>query len=232
MNKISDLNNKNNYPIYSVRDGAFRTYGRVIEGIDTSELIAYMEQNTAIPEEGNVYVASVPAMEDLPVVKQLSEAFYGGMPIQAGYCNGKNSTLNGLEYHKGSEINIAATDFVLMLGHIWDITEDLEYASNWAQVFYVEKGTAIELYQTTLHLSPCRTCEDGFKACVILPEGTNTPLTDEEKSVRNQAYAQRFSEAGLLLERNKWVIAHPEREALVNRGAHPGVLGENRELVF
>ena len=232
MNKISDLNNKNNYPIYSVRDGAFRTYGRVLEGIDASAILAYMEQQTDVPEEGNIYVASVPEIEKLPVIKQLSEAFYGGMPIQAGYCNGKNSTLNGLEYHKGSEINIAATDFVLMLGHIWDVTEDLVYASNWAQVFYVEKGTAIELYQTTLHLSPCRTCDEGFKAAVILPKGTNTPLTEEEKAARNKAYNDGLTEAGLLLDRNKWVIAHSEREQLINRGAHPGILGENRELKY
>ncbi len=232
MNKISALNNCNNYPVYSVRDGAFRTYGRVVEGLDTDSIISYMEKNTSIPEEGNVYVASVPGIEELPLITKLSGSFYGGMPIQAGYCNGRNSTLNGLEYHKGSEINIAATDFALMLGHIWDITADLEYASNWAQVFFVEKGTAIELYQTTLHLSPCRTCDEGFKAAVILPKGTNTPLTDAEKAERNKAYNNGLAEAGLLLARNKWVIAHPAREVLVNQGAHPGILGENRELKY
>ena len=232
MNKLTDLNNKNNFPIYSVHDGAFRTYGRVVTGLDTSGIISCMERCTKIPEEGNIYVASVPELEEEPVVKKMSEVLYGGMSLQAGYCNGKNSNLNGLEYHKGSEINIAVTDFALMLGHSWDLTEDLSYVSDWAQVFYVEKGTAIELYQTTMHLSPLKVCDEGFMAAVILPKGTNTPLSDEEKAARNKAYADGLHEAGLLLQRNKWVIAHPDREPLIKQGAHPGVLGENRELKY
>ena len=43
------------------------------------------------------------------------------MPIQIGYCNGPNSTLNGLEYHKSSEINIAITDMVLLLGKVQEV---------------------------------------------------------------------------------------------------------------
>ncbi|GKU85175.1 hypothetical protein NCCP28_45710 [Niallia sp. NCCP-28] len=27
--------------------------------------------------------------------------------------------------------------------------------------------------------------------------------------------------------KNKWLIAHPEREQLINKGAHPGIKGEN-----
>ena len=43
---------------------------------------------------------------------------FGEMEIQIGYCNGHNSMLNALEYHKSSEINVAATDAVLLLGSI------------------------------------------------------------------------------------------------------------------
>lgn len=90
----------------------------------------------------------------------------------------------------------------------------------------MEKGTAIEMYQTTLHLSPCRVSDIGFKDVVILPRGTNTPLnnggTDEAA----------IGEERLLLQRNKWVIAHPDREPLIKQGAYPGLLGENKELCY
>ena len=232
MNKLSDLNNKNNFPVYSVNDGIFRTYGRVVSGFDTGSVTEYLLGCTDIPQEGNIYVASDAGLEALPVIKQISESFYGGMDIQAGYCNGRNSTMNGFEYHKGSEINIAATDMVLMLGHSWDISEKLSYAADWAQVFFVEKGTAIELYQTTLHLSPLKVEDGGFKTAVLLPKGTNTPLTEDEKRAAAKACADGFAEARLLLQKNKWVIAHPQREQLISQGAHPGVLGDNRKLNY
>ena len=105
----------------------------------------------------------------------LRDSFYGGMDIQVGYCNGRNTTYNGFEYHKGSEINIAVTDFMLVLGHTWEI-RDNTYRVEDAKVFFVEKGTAIEMYQTTLHLSPCRVTDKGFKYIVILHRGTNTQM--------------------------------------------------------
>ena len=90
--------------------------------------------------------------------------------------------------------------------------------------FFVEKGTAIEMYQTTLHLSPCRVTDEGFKGIVLLPKGTNTPLTAKPDQLE--------PENRLLLQRNKWVIAHPEREPLIRQGAFPGLLGENKELKY
>lgn len=221
---LKQLNAKNDVLILSVQDAEFRTYGRVLEGYDFTELVQYMETQTEIPESGNVYVASVPEMEKISVVSQVEKALYGDMAIQVGYCNGKNSTYNGFEYHKGSEINIAVTDFMLVLGHTWDIREDNTYLITDAQPFYVPKGTAIEMFQTTLHLSPCKVSDEGFKGGVILPRGTNTPLEE-----RNE---HATGEEQLLLQRNKWVIAHPDREPLVKQGAFPGVIGVNKELYY
>ncbi|MCD8146176.1 MAG: DUF4867 family protein [Clostridiales bacterium] len=220
---LERLNQVNDVPVRSVREPAFATYGRVIEGYDFSGLTAYMEQQTPIPENGNIYLASVPEMEQDPVTEQLQAVFYGGMPIQVGYCNGRNTTYNGFEYHKGSEINVAVTDLMLVLGHVW-LIQDNTYRVEDAEVFFVEQGTAIELYQTTLHLSPCRVTDEGFKAIVVLPCGTNTPLA--EKAVAADP------ESRLLLQTNKWVIAHPEREPLIRQGAFPGLLGENKVLYY
>ena len=154
------------------------------------------------------------------------------MPVQAGFCNGRNSTYNGFEWHKGSEINIAATDFLLVLGLFQQIQEGNRFDNRDAKVFFVPRGTAIEMYQTTLHLSPLKVTDAGFKAIVVLPRGTNTPLTQSEKESRDRAFLAGDREQQLLLQRNKWVIAHPQREALIRQGAFPGIVGENKELFY
>lgn len=221
---LERLNQVNKVPVLSVSDPAFTPYGRIVTGYyDFSELIKKAEAGAAVPESGNVYVPSAPELERDAVAEEICLGLYGGMPIQIGYCNGRNSTYNGFEYHKGSEINVAVTDFLLVLGHSWLITNNY-YRVEDAQVFFVEKGTAIEMYQTTLHLSPCKVSDEGFKDIVILPRGTNTPLEGRP--------ASDDPESRLLLQKNKWVIAHPEREPLIRQGAFPGLLGENRELFY
>ena len=220
---LKHLNEKNHVEIFSVKDSCFASYGRIVEGIDCQELISVMEEKTEIPESGNVYVASVPELEGTEAAEAFKNRIYGEMQIQIGYCNGRNTTYNGFEYHKGSEINIAVTDFMLVLGHTWEI-KDNTYRIEDAKVFFVEKGTVIEMYQTTLHLSPCRVSDEGFKDVVILPRGTNTPL--EHKNIAEKG------EERLLLQKNKWVISHPDREPLIKQGAYPGLLGENKELYY
>ena len=221
---LEHLNEVNDVKILSVFDDEFKTYGNVIPNYDFSKLTTYMENNTDIPESGNIYVASVAEMESEDIVNTIRDEIYGGMPIQVGYCNGRNTTYNGFEYHKGSEINVAVTDFMLVLGHTWLIAEDGTYRIEDAQPFFVPKGTAIEMFQTTLHLSPCRVYDEGFKGIVILPRGTNTPLESKP--------ANKVGEKKLLLQKNKWVIAHPDREPLIKQGAFPGLIGENKELRY
>ena len=220
---INHLNEVNDVKVYSVLDSEFAPYGRIVKGYDFTPLCNYMENNTDIPENGNVYFPSIAEMEALPVFTEVQNTLYGGMPIQIGYCNGRNTTYNGFEYHKGSEINIAVTDFMLVLGHTWEIEDNKYYVGN-EKIFFVPKGTSIEMYQTTLHLSPCRVCDEGFKDIVILPRGTNTPLESKDKTAD--------TESELLLQRNKWVLAHKDREPLVKQGAHIGLIGENKELKY
>lgn len=217
------LNAVNDVPVLSVFDPAFAPYGRVLEGCDFSRADEYMLEKTDIPENGNIYVPSVPELEESELKSDIENTLYGSMPVQIGFCNGRNTTYNGFEYHKCSEINYAVTPFMLVLGHVWDIRDNI-YDIRSAQVFFVPAGTAIEMYQTTLHLSPCRVCDEGFKDIVILSRGTNTPLEYKKTNAD--------PESVLLLQRNKWVIAHPEREPLIKQGAHPGVIGENKELFY
>lgn len=225
---LERLNEVNDVLIRDIHDPYFASYGRIVNGFDMSAAHAFMENHTDIPESGNIYKASVSELEELPVRKEIEAICYGSMPIEIGYCNGRNTTYNGFEYHKGSELNYAVTDFMLVLAHVWQIHDNSIHVND-AEVFFVPKGTLIEMYQTTLHLSPCRVCDEGFRDIVILPKGTNTPLSDVEKAMRD---ASTDKEARLLLQKNKWVISHPERKPLIDQGAHPGLKGDNIELKY
>ncbi len=220
---IDRLRKVNDVKIYSVLDSEFKPYGRIVNGYDFSGLVEYMKESTPIPEQGNIYVASVPELEKFSVKDEVEDVLYGGMPVQIGYCNGRNSTYNGFEYHKGSEINVAVTPFMLVLGHVWEIEDNKFYVGN-EKVFFIPEGTAIEMYETTLHLSPCKVTDAGFKGIVILPRGTNTPLDNKHQN--------GDQESVLLLQRNKWVLSHKDREPLMKQGAFPGLIGENKELHY
>ena len=107
---------------YQVTDPEFKKYGRVITGYDLAELLREMKK-TPLPE-GVDYVASVPELEMLPAAKEIADGIYGQMPIQIGFCNGHNRKLNALEYHRDSEINVAVTDMVLLLGWLPEVEPD------------------------------------------------------------------------------------------------------------
>lgn len=221
LEKLQKLNPK--LSLFSVASEKFRPYGRVLQGFAFEEIHDYMEKISQIPAEGNVYHASIAEMEKTELYTQLSETLYGQMPIQIGYCNGNNHSLNGLEYHKGNEINYASTDLVLLLGHIWQIEKNHFHSKNIIG-FYLPKGTAIEVYTTTLHFAPCKITDSGFKCLVVLPAGTNTPLIENQK--------QFTEEDELLFMRNKWLIAHPQADRLVKNGAYVGIEGENYTLIY
>lgn len=207
--------------VYAIDDEAFAPYGKIVTGYDFSNLLKIME-NRAIPAEGNIYVGKDEAMSADAVSKELSENFYAHMPIQIGYCNGNSGKLNALEYHKGSEIDIAVTDLVLLLGDIRDI-KDNTLSSSAVKAFVVPAGTACELYSTTLHFAPCKVCDAGFKSIIVLPDGTNLPL--------KKLPAPKNSEDKLLWMQNKWLIAHPE-SVPASKGAHAGITGENIEIFY
>lgn len=93
--------------IHSVFDAAFAPYGKVLGGYDTAALTDTLKAVTPVPE-GVDYVPSQPELEQLPIAGQFATNAYGGMPIQLGWCNGHNTKLNCLEYHRDSELNIGA----------------------------------------------------------------------------------------------------------------------------
>lgn len=203
--------------IQKVTDASFGVYGKVLTGYDCAELLEVMKQQPC-PMDGVVYVPSVEALEALAAAGELKRRAYGGMPIQIGYCNGNNKKLNALEYHRSSEVDIAESDLILLLGRQQDIEEDYTYDTAKIEAFFVPAGTAVELYATTLHYAPCSAGEKGFRCVIVLPKDTNTELdftpADE-------------GEDKLITAKNKWLIAHGDAEI---DGAFCGLKGENITL--
>ena len=200
--------------IKKVTDSAFRKYGRVVQGIDFSGLVEALNTKTPLPDDV-VYEPSVKELEELPVFAELQTKTYGELPIQIGYCNGKNYLLNALEYHRSSEINVAGTDAILLVGSQQDITDDFTYDTSLVEAFLLPKGTAVEVYATTLHYAPCSAQESGFQVAIVLPRDTNLPL---EKG-------HDVWEDKLITAKNKWLIGHAEGG--LPEGRHIGLVGEN-----
>ena len=202
--------------IQNVTDASFGRYGKVVTEFSYQEILKEME-HTPLPEDV-VYVASVDVLEATSETEEVCRKGFGGLPIQIGYCNGKNHKLNALEYHRSSEIDIAATDLILLLGCQQDIGADDTYDTAKVEAFYVPAGTAVELYATTLHYAPCSAQEGGFRCVIVLPKGTNEALT----------FAPAHEgENRLLTAVNKWLIAHEEAGI---EGAFCGLKGENLEV--
>ena len=199
--------------IQKVTDPAFRKYGQVLDGYDFTGLIKEMK-HTPVPEDV-IYVPSVEELEALDIMKDLQNKGYGGLPVQIGYCNGHNKKLNAVEYHRNSEINVAVTDLVLLIGHQQDIEPDHTYDTSKIEAFLVPAGTGIEVYATTLHYAPCHVNEGGFQCVVVLPKGTNTDLTFP---------TEKTGEDSLMTAKNKWLIAHEDAKIA---GAFNGLKGEN-----
>ena len=139
--------------IESVFDSAFAPYGKVLPGYDTAELLAALEKYTPLPEATD-YVPSQPELEALPIAAQLAANAYGGMPIQLGWCNGHNTRLNCLEYHRDSEINCGTEDFILLVAREDDIVGGV-LDTDKVRAFRAPRGVMVEVYATTLHYAPC-----------------------------------------------------------------------------
>lgn len=205
--------------IESVFDRAFAPYGKVLPGYDTSELLEALEKYTPLPEATD-YVASQPELEALPIAEKLAVNAYGGMPIQLGWCNGHNTRLNCLEYHRDSEINCGTSDFILLVAREDDIV-DGSLDTDRVRAFRVPRGVVVEVYATTLHYAPCSAAKgEGFRVLVVLPRGTNGPKPEME-SIND--------EDKLLWACNKWLLAHAESSEAA-QGAVVALKGVNVDI--
>ncbi|UWP58688.1 DUF4867 family protein [Ruminococcus gauvreauii] len=203
--------------IQEITAPSFRKYGKILRSYDVSGLLEEMK-HTPLPDNDVIYVPSDQDMEQLPAAEEFKNRAYGGLPIQIGYCNGNNRSLNAVEYHRDSEINVAVTDLILLLGMQQDIADDLTYETSKMEAFLLPAGTAAELYATTLHYAPISVSGENFRCVVVLPRGTNTDIDFP---------LQAEGEDRLMAAKNKWLIAHPDAGI---KGAFCGLKGDNITL--
>ena len=208
--------------VYSIYDPEFKAYGQVVTGLDesVSEILGALA-DTPLPE-GVCYVPADPNLQHLPAAVEISEHCFGGMPVQLGWCNGHNTKLNCLEYHRDSEFNLGTEDFILLLARQEEIENGLLDTAK-AKVFRVPAGVLVEVFATSLHYAPCH-CdpEKGFRVLVALPWLTNT-----ERPVM----VNKTEEDAIMTARNKWLLAHPESDEAKN-GAKVGLTGENIDIAY
>lgn len=203
----------------SIFDADFAQYGRVLTDLDCTQLLEVLEQ-TDKPEQVVIYVPSYAAFEALPIFETLKNSVYGGMPIQIGYCNGTNTKLNCVEYHRDSEINLVAQDTVFLLGLQTELKNNT-LDTSYIRAFVAPAGSAVELFATTLHYAPCDGAKDaGFRVAVVLPRGTNTQKPEISGRTEDR----------LLWARNKWLIAHVDSTEAA-QGAFVGLVGENPDIL-
>ena len=206
--------------IDSVLDAGFRPYGQVVTGMEGTAAQILSVLKDAPQPEGVDYVAEYAPLQELPAMVEVSEHLYGGMPVQLGWCNGHNTKLNCLEYHRDSEYNLGTEDFILLLAKRDEI-EDGVLDTAKVKAFKVPAGTLVEIFATTLHYAPCH-CDaaKGFRVLVALPQGTNT-----ERAVMTA----KIPEDEYMTARNKWLLAHPESNE-AKGGAKIGLSGENIDI--
>lgn len=221
--------------VFGPGDPRLARYGRIVELPGMAALASAAAPR--IPEnlEANAYTASDPVLEARPEAAAFGLVF-GFYPLQVGWNAGPNTRLNGLEWHASPEILLAVTDLALLLGRIEDIDWDAPggpvYASSLVECLFLPAGAALEILPGTMHLAPCRLADPGFKSLVVLPRGTNEPLSEAEKADAAARAASGDPRARLLFMRNKWILAHPERRVLVDKGAWPGIAGPNLDVRY
>ena len=205
--------------ILPVSDPSFRNYGQVLEGYDLKELLETLDKVTPCPE-GVDYVPEQAELQALPIEKELRNNAYGGMPIQIGWCNGHNTKMNCLEYHRDSELNVGTQDFILLLAKREDLVDGVLDADKVA-AYYCPAGVMVEVYATTLHYAPCSAKKgQGFKVVIVLPKGTN--LAKPAITVKN-------AEDEILWAANKWLLAHAD-SAEAAQGAKVLIKGTNPDI--
>ena len=204
--------------ILPVTDASFAPYGRVVEGYDVAPLLAALEKTPLT--DGVVYVPREELLHQAAGAEQVGEALFGGMPFQLGWCNGRNTRLNCLEFHRDSEFNLGTEDFILLIAKQGEIADGvLDTAC--VKAFRVPAGVLVECYATTLHYAPCHTdAAKGFRVMVALPAGTNTDY-------RPEGGANPMDR--MLWARNKWLLAHAESSEAA-QGAVVALRGENIDI--
>jgi hypothetical protein len=206
MSSLEQMRLRNpNIQIMTTADAEFRRYGRCWTEFDLPEIRSLSVKILPIRPDGVAYVPSIPELESLSTEEEvIRQSVFGDMPIQIGYCSGQNLRMDGMEFHQGSELIVALTDAVLLLGTFDTLHEKdggFTMDSGEVQAFFMECGEKVELYGGIMHYAPVQVDAKGFLTLIILLRNTNTALSAKVSNAPSDK---------LLMARNKWLITHPD----------------------
>ena len=203
----------------SVYDAEFAPYGRVVEGYPVEGLLKALAETPCT--DAVVYEPRIDSLHAAENAEAIGEALYGGMPFQFGFCNGVNTKLNCLEFHRDSEFNLGTEDFILLVAKQGDIVDGVLDTAK-VVAFKAPAGVLVECYATTLHYAPCSAkLGQGFRVLIALPDKTNTDYEGVRKGVNAMDK--------MLWARNKWLLAHPESSEAA-QGAIVALTGVNIDI--
>lgn len=198
--------------ILTVQNKRFEQYGKVL-GIVKDTTLQKFEPYCKNLQNKCEYEPNLPICGQF--LEKIKTSIYGGMNIQCGIVQGMNKQLTGIEYHQGSEVNIALSDCILLLGKKADMKDD-SYDTALIETFYLRKNEVIEIYSDTLHYTPIQSDDNGFALAVILLEGTNTCMD--------------VTLPGMLIKKNKWYITHSSQLHKIEQGCLPNLIGDLIEI--
>lgn len=216
MSRIDEFRKANpQYKILDINDSAFNEYGVVHHRENLKEVFDVMSK-FEIPKEGTQYIASIPELEKCRAIKGIQRDVFAEIPIDAGVTMGHSDTFTAFEYHQCSELNIMLDDVVMVLGKRQTLEEYGSIDPNReAKMFYVPKGTVIELYNDTLHYAPIQVTKAGYKVIVVVIHGTNAVLPKGVKSDNPR-----------VVKKGKFQVVHETRKDKIAQGYQVALTGK------
>lgn len=198
------------YEFYTTQSTQFQEFGRVL-AYDANSWIQYANTAYPLPDKKASYFPDGEDLHNFSLIDAIQQDIFGHLAIQTGIVQGKNEYLTGIEFHQGSEVNIALTDCILVVGRRQDMI-GVNYDGGLTKKFYLHKGEVVEIYASTLHYTPIQATSEGFSLGVILLEGTNTDIGPTSQT--------------MLTKKNKWYITHASQTEKVKAGCIAGLQGE------
>ena len=138
-----------NVKIHDVGEKGFSRYGWILS-YDASAVIDHLAKEEAVfsklPKAR--YVTDRADLHDFPLFSTIQKEIYGELAIQVGVVQGRNQYATGTEFHQGSEVNIAVTDCLLVLGDRALLVANGSVDISQMEVYFVKKGTVFSGYKS------------------------------------------------------------------------------------
>lgn len=217
MSKLEEFRKLNpQYKILTLDDPSFKEYGVLYTNDFNLDDVYRVMEKVQIPETGMKYIPNIPELADTYTMLAVKRDIFGEIPIDAGVTLGHSDTFTAFEYHQCSEVNIMLDDVLMVLGKRETLEEEHFVDPNTeARMFYMPKGTIVELYNDTLHYAPIQITKKGYKVIVAVIHGTNAVLPQGVKSLNPR-----------VVKRGKFQVVHPSRKDKIAQGYQVGLSGD------